>query len=290
MSQLQKKLSHPKDVGFTNVKSNGKRYSAFHNYWLAKNCIFYMPAVTDRCCNAKYENLPSAFQIVLRPTLSHSGHPKMKFFVTTIVLFIATMVFSSTGFAQIDFGIEEGALEDAVDDNPWSGSFAAGLNGKTGNSQNLDINATLNAVRETDINKTAFLASYFYAANDISTVTDRFFGQVRRERNLPNPRWTGFFQAQYEWDRFKSFDYRLALHGGLGFEVFKLEDGFLKLRFGAGASREFGVPDTEWLPELQFGGDWERQVTDTLKLFATSDYYPNVSDFAELSTGYQRRT
>jgi len=161
----------------------------------------------DRCCNEKCEIL----------------------FVSTIVIFIATTL-ASTGFAQLDFGITEGVVEDAVDESPWSGSFAAGLNGKTGNSQNLDINTTLNAVRETDINKTALLASYFYAANDVSTVTDRFFGQARRERNLPNPRWTAFVQAQYEWDRFKSFDYRLALHGGLGFEVFKDEDRFLKLR------------------------------------------------------------
>ena len=204
----------------------------------------------------------------------------MKLFVCSIVIFF-TSTLASTGWAQLDFGITEGAVEDAVDESIWSGSFAAGLNGKTGNSQNLDINTTLNAVRETDINKTALLASYFYAANDVSTVTDRFFGQARRERNLPNPRWTAFVQAQYEWDRFKSFDYRLALHGGLGFEVFKLEDRFLKLRFGGGASREFGSIGAEWLPELQFGGDWERQATDTLKFFATSDYYPNVSDFGD---------
>ena len=90
-----------------------------------------------------------------------------------------------------------------------------------------------------------------------------------------------FYQAAYEWDEFKAFDYRIALHGGLGFEVFKFDDRFLKLRFGAGASREVGGTVDEWLPELQFGGDWERQLTDTLKLYANVDYYPNVEDFAD---------
>ena len=71
------------------------------------------------------------------------------------------------------------------------------------------------------------------------------------------------------------------MHGGLGYEAYKEDDRFLKLRFGAGSSREFGIPGTEWLPELQFGADWERQVTETLKLFATLDYYPNVSDFSD---------
>ncbi len=204
----------------------------------------------------------------------------MKSLVSVFVFFLVATV-TSAALAQIDFGLAEGVVQDAADPTPWSGSFAAGLNGKTGNSQNLDINITMIADRETDFNKTSLLASYFYSANDVATVTDRFFGQARRERDLANDRWCVFAQAQYEWDRFKSFDYRLALHGGLCFNVFELEDRFLKLRFGGGASREFGSVGAEWLPELQFGGDWERQVNENVKLYATTDYYPNVSDFSD---------
>lgn len=199
------------------------------------------------------------------------------------VAFLFASLLSSTSFAQLDFGIEEGEVTEAVDGSPWSGSFAAGLNGKTGNSENIDINATLNLTRRTERGKTALLANYFFSSNDVSTVTDRLFGQARNERKLANPRWARFIQAQYEWDRFKTFDFRIALHGGLTFEVYELDDRFLKLRFGAGASREFGDDslDLEWVPELQFGGDWERQLNDTVKLFASTDYFPNVSDFAD---------
>ena len=197
-------------------------------------------------------------------------------FLTLLFLLIA-----ATAEAQIRFGLPT-RLSESLAENPWTGSIGAGLNGKSGNSENVDINMTLNLARDTELASTTLLASYFYSANATSTVTDRFFGQARQERSFANrPKLSVFGQAQYEWDRFKAFDYRLALHGGLGYEAYKEDDRFLKLRFGAGSSREFGIPDTEWLPELQFGADWERQVTETLKLFATLDYYPNVSDFSD---------
>ena len=204
---------------------------------------------------------------------------RQKVSVLSLLLLFA---FTSPTFAQLDFGLDDGVVTESVDANPWAGSLAAGLNGKAGNSENLDINATFTADRETEFTKTSLLASYFYATNNVATVTNRFFGQARRERSfVRNPKFAAFYQAQYEWDSFKAFDYRLALHGGLSYEVYKLDDRFLKLRFGAGASREFGLPTSEWLPELQFGGDWERQLNDAFKLFATFDYYPNVTDFAD---------
>ena len=55
----------------------------------------------------------------------------------------------------------------------------------------------------------------------------------------------------------------------------------LNVRFGSGASKEVGGANEEWLPELQLGVDWERQLTDTLKFTITSDYYPNVQNFSD---------
>jgi hypothetical protein len=138
--------------------------------------------------------------------------------------------------------------------------------------------------RDTEVTNTTLLASYFYASNDISTVTDRIFAQGRRERKFTNrPKLSVFYQGAYEWDRFKNFDYRIALHGGLAYELYKLDDRFLKLRFGAGASREVGAPapGDDWLPELQFGSDWERNLFEWARLYSTIDLYPNVNDFGD---------
>ena len=111
------------------------------------------------------------------------------------LLTIVFMTVTATAHAQISFGLPDGFAQSLVE-NPWDGSFAAGLNGKAGNSQNLDINLTLNLARETDVAKTTVLASYFYSANAISTVTDRFFGQARQERSFANrPKLSAFAQA-----------------------------------------------------------------------------------------------
>ena len=152
-------------------------------------------------------------------------------FLTLLLLLIAANV-----EAQIRFGLPA-RLSESLAENPWTGSIGAGLNGKSGNSENVDINLTLNLARDTELASTTLLASYFYSANATSTVTDRFFGQARQERSFANrPKLSVFGQAQYEWDRFKAFDYRLALHSGLGYEAYKEDDRFLKLRFGAGSS------------------------------------------------------
>jgi putative salt-induced outer membrane protein YdiY len=182
--------------------------------------------------------------------------------------------------AQLDYDIEEGSIVEEVDPQ-WVGSFAAGLNGKSGNSQSTDINSTLNLTRETDFATTAIVGSYFYSATNAGTVTDRAFGQWRQERKLANPKWSWFYQSAFEWDRFKAFDYRVALHTGLAYKVYDLDDRKFKLRMGAGASKEVGGLNDDWIPELQFGADWERKISETTRLYASCDYFPNIEDFSD---------
>lgn len=211
-------------------------------------------------------------------------------FLTVFLCICSSLSLNQSALAsQVDYEFEEGVFSEEVIvepivESPWSGTFAAGMNGKSGNSDNQDINMTLNLARDTESTNTTLLASYFYASNEIATVTNRFFGQARRERKFATrPKWSVYSQVAYEWDEFKNFDYRIALHGGLGYEVYKLDDRFLKVRFGAGASREVGAPapGDDWIPELQFGTDWERNLTERIRLYATVDFYPNVSDFAD---------
>lgn len=200
------------------------------------------------------------------------------------IVFAVIATFSCTSFAQaqVETVIEEGELVEIVEEVPaWTGSFAAGLNGKTGNSQNLDVNFAVNVTRESDFATSNFIGNYFYASNDVLTTTDRWFSQFRQEIKLRNPRWSWFNQVGVEIDRFKDFDYRVALHTGLSFKVIDEELRKFKIRFGGGASREIGSINDDWSPELQFGADWERKLFDNTRLYATVDYFPNVSDFAD---------
>lgn len=168
-----------------------------------------------------------------------------------------------------------------VEEEPsiWSGSLAAGLNGKSGNSQSVDMNIEMKWIRETDFSKTDLLANYFYSTNQIATVTDRFFGQARQERKIQQGRLSLFAQTAVNWDRFKNYDYRIALHTGLSYELIKEDDRFLTTRLGAGASKEVGAVIDDWIPELQLGVDWERKITYLVKAYCTVDYYPSFTNF-----------
>jgi putative salt-induced outer membrane protein YdiY len=202
--------------------------------------------------------------------------------IAILITLPQTFFLAANVFGQVETVIEEGDLTGVIEDEQiWKGSFAAGLNGKTGNSQNVDINFALNMTRETDFATTNILANYFYASNNIATTTDRWFSQARQEINLSNPRWSWFNQLGVEIDRFKAYDYRVALHSGLAFKLIDEETRKIKLRLGAGASREVGGVNDDWLPELQLGGDWERQVFESTRVFASFDYFPNFSDFGD---------
>lgn len=190
-----------------------------------------------------------------------------------IALFLASSVVSAQDFGEDYF---EGTFQPS---EVWDGSFAFGLNGKSGNSENLDINLDLNMSREDDLVITNLLMTYFYSRNALGTSTDRFFGEARQERKLANPNFTWYYSGSYEWDRFKSFDYRLAFHSGLGMVLYEYEDRSLKGRVGAGTSREFGGANDDWIPELALGLDWERQLTARTNLFATVDFFPSFEDF-----------
>ncbi len=201
--------------------------------------------------------------------------------ISPVLLLLILIALPRHVAGQLDFALAEGEIADAPEATPWTGSIAAGLNAKTGNSDNLDMTLSVNLTKETDAATTNLLANYFYSANADTTTTDRFFGQGRRERKLSNPRLSWFNQAGFETDRFKDFDLRIALHTGLSYKAFEFEGGFLKLRLGTGASREVGSANNDWSPELQLGSDWEKKITETTRLYASLDYYPNISDFGD---------
>ena len=182
-----------------------------------------------------------------------------------LLILAALAIFVSTAQAQVETVIEEGELLELVDEEvvpAYTGSFAAGINGKSGNSQNIDVNFAVNVTRESDFATSIFIANYFYASSSVTTTTDRWFSQFRQEINLPNPDWSWFNQVGVEIDRFKNYDYRISLHTGLSYKVIDEERRKFKVRAGGGTSSEVGGASGSFSPELQLGADWERKVFD----------------------------
>ena len=201
-----------------------------------------------------------------------------------LLLLIALVAVSSVAQAQVETVLEEGELLEIVEEEvvpAYTGSFAAGFNGKSGNSENIDFNFAVNVTRDSDFATSIFIANYFYASSSVITTTDRWFSQFRSEIKFANPRYSWFNQVGVEIDRFKAYDYRISLHTGLSYKLIDEELRKLKFRFGGGTSSEVGGASGAYSPELQLGADWERKIFEHTRLYATADYFPNVSDFGD---------
>lgn len=165
--------------------------------------------------------------------------------------------------------------------NPWTGAVEFGVNGAQGNSENFNLRTGLGLRRKTDDNIFTLDSIYNYASQNNDTTQNRWFTIARNEWYFKGTPWGVFADATFEYDEFRAYDYRVATHGGLTYKFIDNTQTMLKGRAGAGASREFGGPNDEWIPELLFGLDVEHKFNDCTKVFATGDYIPKVTNFTD---------
>ncbi|HMP15459.1 MAG TPA: DUF481 domain-containing protein [Gemmatales bacterium] len=171
--------------------------------------------------------------------------------------------------------------------NPWTGAMEFGINGANGNSDNFNLRYGIGLRRRTEDQIFTFDTQYNLASlNDIRT-QNRLFSIARDEWYFRNSPWGLFVDATFEYDEFRAFDIRVASHAGTTYKFLDNQQTLLKGRAGAGASREFGGPNNDWIPELLFGLDFEHRFSDTTKLFSTVDYLPNLNDFSDYRIQFQ---
>lgn len=162
----------------------------------------------------------------------------------------------------------------------WEKGIELGINGSEGNAQAFSMLAAGRLRRETD--RSIWGIDIVYAktsANEVITQHYAFLNS-RFDYKLGDSRWSLWNITRLEYDEFKAFDLRLALNGGLGYDFIRNDRRKLTGRFGAGASREFGSDDEEWVPEAVFGGDYLHKISDRQRLSITTDYYPAWEDFS----------
>lgn len=162
----------------------------------------------------------------------------------------------------------------------WNSHAEFGLDGSTGNARTLAIQTGLETKRKTDLYTLALDLDYRQASNRSTTTEDNGRFNIDYDRMLLDSPWSGFGKFGMEWDKFKAFDLRINMNGGLGYHWVRRDDATLVTRFGAGASREIGAPDDDWIPEAVFGAEAERQLTSRQKLKGKVDYFPAWEDFS----------
>ncbi|MGI9474963.1 MAG: DUF481 domain-containing protein [Rubripirellula sp.] len=163
----------------------------------------------------------------------------------------------------------------------WDSHAEFGLDGSDGNANTLAIQTGMELKRKTEAYTLGIDVNYRQASSRNQTTEENGRLNVDYDRLLGDTSWSAFGKYGMEWDRFKAFDLRLNLNGGLGYYWVRSDDATLATRFGAGASREIGAPEDDWIPEAVFGLEAERQLTARQKLKGKIDYFPAWEDFGD---------
>ena len=163
----------------------------------------------------------------------------------------------------------------------WDSHAEFGLDGSDGNANTLAIQTGMELKRKTDTYTLGIDVDYRQANARNKTTEENGRFNVDYDRLIADSPWSAFGKYGMEWDRFKAFDLRINLNGGLGYYWIRTDDTTLATRFGAGASREIGAPIDDWIPEAVFGLEAERQLTARQKLKGKVDYFPAWEDFGD---------
>lgn len=166
----------------------------------------------------------------------------------------------------------------------WENSAEIGLNGATGNTESLTVQSGARFKRKTEFNLVdiRLLQNRTKSAGLISQNNVLLYGDF--ERKLGSSPWNYFVKQGLEYDELKAFDTRYFINSGLGYNWIDREGLLFSTRFGAGASREFGGTDNDWVPEALFGATYDHQVNARNKLVAKFDYFPDWTDFGDYRT------
>ncbi|MEO0482565.1 MAG: DUF481 domain-containing protein [Planctomycetota bacterium] len=220
--------------------------------------------------------------------MNDSNHPQSAAGRTRLLSLCAVPLLAamlpSAAFAQ---DAEAEAAEPLPEKQPffqldlWDAYAELGINGSSGNNERLNLIAIGGIGRETVYMETNFDALYTYATDEGDETENRFLGTAGNTWLLPESKWRYYVRGLYELDEFQDWDYRIRLSGGVGYELIDTDDTLFVLRAGAGVLREFGGEEDDWIPELNFGYDFEHKINDRASIESIFDYYPRVDDFEE---------
>ena len=173
----------------------------------------------------------------------------------------------------------------------WERGVSVGLNASEGNTDSTNGRVAFEAKRETVKMRTSVSGVYVYSKDAEATRKSRLDAEARNDWILEGTRWRLFATGTVEYDQFADWDWRLTGTAGLGYAVIARDKHELVVRAGPGMSQEFGGDDDRITPLGVIGADYRWEISEKSRLFATVDYFPDLSEFREFrtdaKTGYE---
>jgi len=163
----------------------------------------------------------------------------------------------------------------------WQGSFELGLDGSEDNTRTFNVQFGMDVKRKTDCDVLSLDLDYRKKTAAYLETANRALLDWRYEQLYDDSPWTTFVHGTVDYDEFQAFDVRVAADVGLGFQLIDWERTTLAVRFSGGFSHEIGGPDDAYVPELNYGLDFEHRISDRQKLAAQANYIPDVTEFSD---------
>jgi putative salt-induced outer membrane protein YdiY len=160
---------------------------------------------------------------------------------------------------------------------PWDTGVELGINGSAETSDTLSMRAGTNLKRESRFSKFDFSTYYNRTVSDGLVTQNNASLDVKNDWLLDDSvPWTLFGKADAFYDKFQAYDVQTNLDSGVGYRFWHESALNLTGRIGAGGSREFGGPNTDWIPEGIIGIDYDQRITPAHKLCCKIEYYPDL--------------
>ena len=176
----------------------------------------------------------------------------------------------------------------------WTITGTLGLAATAGNAKTFSFAVPVNAVRATNNDKMTVYFNLIRASALINGVSATTAQAVRGgwgyNRNL-HPRIFWNFFNDYEYDAFQSLDLRVVLGGGLGYQVWKADQGRFSLVAGAAWNREkFSPVDNPAFSrnsaEGYWGNDFSYKLTTRTSLVQGFRMFNNLSNTGEYRVNF----
>ncbi|MBW1646354.1 MAG: DUF481 domain-containing protein [Deltaproteobacteria bacterium] len=170
----------------------------------------------------------------------------------------------------------------------WVKSFKIGISGEEGNDISMDFNAGLDISYHDQADRVALTSAYYYETDDRRKDTNKGYVNVIRDWLLPESEWFYYGYFRYEYDDFKSWEHRVSVSAGPGYDFYRDKGLELSGRIGLGGSRTWGTEnsyDPEGLVGLEW--NWQPRQFPQHKLSTQFILYPDLDDAGEYRTWAQ---
>lgn len=176
-----------------------------------------------------------------------------------------------------DLGAPDPALV-ALSKDPWSGRFAFGLAGSSGNSESRSINTRAEALRATNGDRLSLALRVFRQRDDGEKTEDETVAKARLERDFTE-RFFLFGETEVENDEFENIDLRFRTTLGPGYFFIREKSHTLKGRLGLGYEHESYVDGgSESSAVMTLGYDYMIELAEWFRFTHDLMLIPRIDD------------